>query len=309
VHRGGREGELAAAIGPVGVWNAGLSGAPAKQVRAAAAEIEGLGYRSAWLPEGGKDVFVNSAVVLAATGRLVVATGIANPWIRDPYAMATASRTLGDAFSGRFVLGVGISHHGQRRFGGAERYERPLTQMREYLDAMDDGAYWGPVPRKPVQRVLAALGPRMLQLAAERSRGAHTYLVPVEHTSFAREVLGPEAVLAVEQSFVLGGSRDAREIARRHVGRYLKVPNYRNNLMRLGFTKTDLRGRGSDRLLDAIVASGNPAKVAERVRDHLDAGADHVCVQPLAASNERVPLAPLRKLASALGLPAGEGFP
>jgi probable F420-dependent oxidoreductase len=217
--------------------------------------------------------------------------------------MATAARTLGDAFPGRFVLGVGISHEGQERFGGGERYERPLSQMRDYLDAMDRSPYSGPVPRKPVQRVLAALGPKMLALAAERTRGAHTYLVPVAHTTFAREVLGLEPLLVVEQSFVLGRSRrEARDIARQHVGRYLRFPNYRNNLLRLGFSKRDVAGRGSDRLLEAIVAFGTADRIADRVRAHHEAGADHVCVQPLGRASSPMPLRQLDKVAAALDL-------
>lgn len=299
--RGQPERELVAAIGRIGVWDAGLNSAPAEEVRAVAREIEQLGYRAVWLPEGVKDVFVNTSLMLAAADRLIVVSAIANVWIRSPYAMATAARTVGEAFPGRFVLGLGIGHHGQERFGG-ERFERPLTQMREYLDVMDEAPYYGPIPTKPVQRVLAALGPRMLAMAAERSRGAHTYLVPVEHTAFARQLIGPEPVLAVEQSFVLGRPEsEAREIARGHVARYLRLPNYVNNLQRLGFSERDVADEGSDHLIDAIVALGDAERIADRIRAHLDAGADHVCVQPLMADSDPGALRALEALARALG--------
>ena len=210
---------------------------------------------------------------------MVVATGIANIHARDAAAMISGARTLADAYPGRFVLGIGVSHAPSVAARGGT-YGRPIETMSAYLNAMDAAAWSGPAlpDRPPV--VLAALGPRMLDLAAERADGAHPYFVPVEHTRIARGRLGPDPVLAVEVTAVLDTDAGrARQTARAFATRYLASVNYANNLRRLGWSDKDVAGNGSDRLLDAVVIQGDAVAIASRVREHLDAGADHVCVQ------------------------------
>lgn len=298
--RGEQESALAAAIGRFGLWDAGLCTAPATVVRAAASELEEAGYAAAWLHEGGRDAFAGAAIVLAATQRLAVGTSIVSIWRHEPAQMADAARTLGEAFPGRFVLGIGVSHEGARAWHG-RAYERPLSDLAEYLDALDRTRWYAARPEVPVPRVIAALGPRGLELARQRSRGAIPYLVPVSYTGTARAALGPESVLAVHQAIVLGETRSrARELAHEHVRRYLPLRNYRNNLLRCGFNDRDLDGAGSDRLIDALVARGDADEVAARVQAHLDAGADHVCVDPLGRRPWDVPTTNLRKLAERL---------
>lgn len=270
-------------IGRVGVWLGPLGWTTSEQERAVANEIEGLGYGAVWIGEGhtSKEAMSHAALLLSATRSITVATGIANIWVRDSTAMNAAANTLGEAFPDRFLLGLGSSHGPQVDHRG-HSYRLPLTAMREYLDAMDTAQFGAPVPRHPVPRLLAALGNRMLELAREKTAGVHTYFVPPEHTAHAREILGRQALLAPEQAVVLETDPiTARRLARRHMSFYLSLPNYVNNLQALGFTDDDVADGGSDRLVDAIVAWGDIDTVAARIRDHLDAGADHVAVQPL----------------------------
>ncbi|MGI5213081.1 LLM class F420-dependent oxidoreductase [Plantactinospora sp. CA-290183] len=274
--------EVKRRIGPVGVWTGVLGGQPAAFGRTVAAEVEELGYGALWVGEtpSNKEPLVHSAILLGATRRLVVATGIANIWVRDATAAANGANALAEAYDGRFLLGLGVSHAPLVRARGHD-YERPLAAMRSYLDAIDETGYEGPLPQR-APRVLAALRPGMLELAARRSAGAHPYFVTPEHTARARAILGPEPVLAPEQAVVLETDPDlAREKARRYTSFYLTLPNYLNNLKDLGWAEEDLTGAGSDALVDAIVPWGDPETVAERIREHHDAGADHVCVQPL----------------------------
>ena len=299
--RGEYEQRLADAIGKLGVWDAGLCFAPVGAACSAAADLEAAGYRTAWLHEGGRHVFAAAALLLAHTGRIVVGTSIASIWQHEPTEMVTAARTLGEAFPGRFVLGIGVSHEGARSWRG-RAYGRPLDDLCDYLDAMEGVPWPCPRPQTPVPRMIGALGPRMLELARRRARGAIPYLVPVEHTSFARERLGPDPVLAVQQAFVVGQPRRrARELAHEHVQRYLPFPNYRNNLLRCGFSERDLQGSGSERLIDALVAIGDLDDVAARARAHLDAGADHVCVNPLGRALGEIRLDDLQEFAVRLG--------
>jgi probable F420-dependent oxidoreductase len=280
----GRSG-LREAIGRVGVWSFALQANTAAAERAAIAHYETVGYRAAWIPEsvGSKEAFAHTGLLLAASERIVVATGIANIYARDPMAMANGARALTDAYPGRFVLGVGVSHAPSVAARGGI-YDRPIERMASYLDAMEVAKWAGPAPAEPFPVVLAALGPRMLELAAERTLGAHTYFVPVEHTRLARERLGREPVLVVEQTAVLDTDRDqALATARAFARRYLSLPNYANNLRRLGWGDDDLAGGGSDRLLAEVVVQGDAAAIAARVRAHLAAGADHVCIQLRAA--------------------------
>jgi probable F420-dependent oxidoreductase len=289
-----------ARLGSVGVWTFAFDALRAAGVRDAVAAIEALGYPALWVPEGGssREIFAHLSLLLAATRGITVCSGIANVTARHPEAMAGGARTLADAFGERVVVGIGIGHQataGRRR----QEWEDPVGRMAAYLDEVD-AARMGPDPEVPVRRLIAALGPRMLRVAASRALGAHTYFVPVVHTAKARELLGPEPVLAVEQTAIMSGDpAEARGIARPWAAGYLELPNYANNWRRLGY-EDDLGGGGSDRLIDAAFAWGDVAAIATRVREHLDAGADHVCVQVISGRDEDVCLPALRGLAGAL---------
>jgi probable F420-dependent oxidoreductase len=293
---------LREALGRVGVWSFALDAQSAAEERDLAAEIESLGYGAIWFPESvdSREAFSHAAWLLAGTERAVVATGIANIWARDAVAMANGWRLLSDAYPGRFLLGLGVSHATSvARRGGT--YERPVSSMRAYLDAMDRAASSAPEPDGYPRSVLAALGPRMLGLAAERALGAHPYFVPVEHTAFARQRLGAGPVLAVEQTAVLEPDpSEARRIARGFAVDYLRTPNYASNLRRMGWSDADLSGQGSDAVIDAVVAWGDVDRIALRVRQHLDAGADHVCVQVVTGDDGDAGLDRLRELGPAL---------
>ena len=277
-------------LGRVGVWLASLRPAPVDEERRAVRRIEELGYGSIWCGEGigGKEAFAHQSLLLAATGHIVSGTGIANVWARHPATMQGGAATVGAAYPGRFVLGVGISHAPMVERSG-QAYQRPLAYMERYLDGMDAAAGDGPAVQVRVPRVLAALRPQMLALARERSDGAHSYFVPTSHTSLARQVLGPDRLLIPEQAVVLTTDSDkGRRTARAHMETYLQLPNYVNNLRHLGYTDEDVSGGGSDRLVDAIVAWGDEADIAKRVAEHIAAGADHVLLQPLGPLDEAV---------------------
>jgi probable F420-dependent oxidoreductase len=273
---------------------------PAADVRRAAKAIEDMGYGSLWYPESsGREAFAVASLLLEATDRIVVASGIANLWARDAMAMANGALSLGEAHPGRFLLGIGVSHAPSVAARGHD-YRRPVQTMARYLDAMEAAPYMGPEPDPPVPAVLAALGPRMLRLSAERTAGAHPYFVPVEHTAMAREALGPGPLLAPEQAVVLETDPSrARSIARNHMARYLALDNYANNLRRLGWTEADLADGGSDALVDAVVAWGDVGAIADRVAAHTDAGADHVSLQVL-IEEPQMPLDDLDRLAQRL---------
>jgi probable F420-dependent oxidoreductase len=296
------------ALGRLGVWSFALQTHPAAEERAAVATWAALGYGATWFPEslGSKEVFAHAAILLSAGQRMVVASGIANIHARDPMAMMGGARALAEAYPGRFVLGIGVSHApAVAARGGA--YGRPIEQMRAYLDAMDAAPYVGPAPAVAVPVMLAALGPRMLELAGERTVGAHTYFVPVEHTVEARQRLGPGPVLAVELTAVLDTDRArASAVAHGFAARYLGMPNYANNLRRLGWSDADVVGSGSERLIQAVVVQGGAAEIADRVRQHLDAGADHVCVQLRSEDASDLALGAYAELRAALAdLPPG----
>jgi probable F420-dependent oxidoreductase len=293
-------GQARERLGPVGVWLAALRPAPIDQERQAARRIEELGYGSLWSGEGigGKEAFAHQSVLLAATQRIVTGTGIANVWARHPAAMQGGAATLGAAYPGRFILGVGISHAPMVDRSG-QAYEKPLAHMIAYLDGMDAAAADAPRTDVPVPRLLAALRPRMLNLARDRADGAHPYFVPASHTPMARETLGPGKLLIPEQAVVLNTDpAEARRIARGHMEMYLQLPNYVNNLRHLGYTDEDISAGGSDRLVDAIVAWGDEDSIAARVREHRDAGADHVLLQPLGTLDAAV--SQLERLAPAV---------
>jgi probable F420-dependent oxidoreductase len=291
-------------LGRVGIWTYHLNFQPTSKVRDVVAELENLGYGAIWVGEAAyREPLTSAAVLLSATSRMVVATGIANIWVRDPFATLAAQLTLAEAYPERFLLGLGVSHARMVEGKRGHHYRKPFTAMQTYLDAMDQlaASYRAVAPITPPPRVLAALGPKMLALAAERAQGAHPYLVPPEHTVKAREQLGHDRWLLPEQGVVLETNpADARAIARRHLAPYLDLPNYTSNLRRLGFTDDDLAAGGSDRLVDALFAWGDVAQVARRVQDHHDAGADHVCVQVFDADSHGLPMRQWKQLATAL---------
>jgi len=297
---GGRE--LARRLGRVGVWSFALQRQSAADAGASMTELERLGFRSVWIPEslGSKDVMAHAALLLGASTRAIVAPGIASIYARDPMAMANGARALADAYPGRYVLGIGVSHAPSVKLRGND-YGKPIETMTVYLDAMAAASYAGPELAEPVPLVLAALGPRMLELAARRTDGAHPYFVPVEHTPIARAALGPDPCLAVEQTAILSTDpAEARRIGRAFARHYLALPNYANNLRRLGWSDEDIANDGSDRLIDAVIAWGDVDAIVTRVQAHLDAGADHVCLQLRAESSADPALAGYAELASAL---------
>jgi probable F420-dependent oxidoreductase len=295
--------DLSERIGRVGVWTGQLDFSPVGVVRDAAREVEELGYGAMWTGEAvGREVLTAAQLLLNASDSLVVATGIANIWARDALAMAAGQLALGEAFPGRFMLGIGVSHKPLLDVRGQD-YGKPLAMMRDYLAGMDHGyaAYRAVAPEQRPPRLLAALGPKMLELSAAAADGAHTYFVPPEHTARAREILGPDKLLAPEQVCVLSTDPSvAREIARRHTTSYLRLANYTNNLKRFGFEDTDFADGGNDRLVDTICAWGDVDAVAARVKAHLDAGADHVAVQVLVDDRRGLPRKEWAELAPAL---------
>lgn len=289
-------------MGTTGIWTFQLDAQPARAAQEAAVELEELGYGAIWLPEAvGKDPICHAAILLGATQQITLATGVANIYARDAIAMAASQSTLSEAYPDRFTLGIGVSHGPMVETMRGHHYDKPIQKMRDYLDAMDRAIYIGAKPSNTPPRFLAALGPNMLALAAEKSDGAHTYFVPPEHTLIARKVLGAEPFLAVEQAVVLETDPvSARQIVRAHMAMYLGLPNYANNLRRLGFTEDDLASGGSDRLVDAIVAWGDLKDIVARVQAHRDAGANHVCIQVLDADPRALPMRQWRELSGAL---------
>jgi probable F420-dependent oxidoreductase len=274
-------------IGRIGVWTS-YRPFGAERAGEAGRLAEDLGYGAFWL--GGSPHVPDVRPILEATSTLVAATGILNVWINDPAETAAADAALRADFPGRFMLGIGIGHP-----EATSDYRRPLTSMRAFLDGLDAA----PAPPPAEERCLAALGPKMLDLAAERTAGAHTYFVPVEHTRSARERLGPDKLIATEVACVVEtDAARAKAVAREYATLYLGLRNYTRNLLDFGFAEDDFADGGSDRLLDAIVPQGSADRIAEVVRAHLDAGADHVCVQPL--GEEGVPRSSWTALAQAL---------
>ncbi|MGA2932919.1 MAG: LLM class F420-dependent oxidoreductase [Acidimicrobiales bacterium] len=279
-------------LGRIGVWWSGtwrVSDAPELDV---AAELESLGYGALWSSgryEPGLSPHFER--LLTSTDHAVVASGIVSIWHAAPADVGPAVTALEARFAGRFLLGLGASHAPL-----TEHYARPYSHMVAYLDALD--ALEAPVP--PERRALAALRPRMLELAAARAAGAHPYFVPVEHTAHARTILGPGPLLAPEVAVVLETDvARARELARTYAATYLGLPNYTNNLRDFGYGDDDIAGGGSDRLIDAVIPWGDAATIAARIRQHHDAGADHVCIQVI-ADYSTFPLAQYRELAGAL---------
>jgi probable F420-dependent oxidoreductase len=280
----------------VGIWSADLRFGDRGEAAEAAAELEELGYGALWFPDGGGPVFDAARNLLAATRETVVATGILNLWMHEPAEVIDGYASLNGDFPDRFLMGIGVSHApaiDQMREPGT--YRKPLAAMKAFLDELDSGT--PPVP--PERRVLAALGPKMLDLAAERTGGVHPYLVTPEHTRIAREAVGGDRLVFPEQTVVLCSTREeARSSAEGWLRDYLSLPNYANSMLRLGFTQEDV-DTVSDRLFDAIIAWGDEEANKARVDEHIAAGADQVCVQVVTGKQE-LPREQWRRLAPAL---------
>jgi probable F420-dependent oxidoreductase len=277
-------------FGRLGVW-ASLDGLPVGEAEELTARIAAWGYRTLWTPEAvARDPFVLMAWLAARTEGIGFCTGIANIYARDPMTTRAIQQTLGELAPGRVAVGLGVSHAPLVTGVRGHEYKKPVSTMASYLDAMEKAVYLGPKPPQEVPLVIAALRPKMLELAASRTSGAHPYLVPPEHTARAREILGKRALLLPEQMVMLEtDATKARAAARDALGLYLRLPNYQNNLKWLGYEADEFEGGGSDRLVDAIVAWGDEAAISRRVQAHFDAGADHVCIQPLRSDRQLRP--------------------
>lgn len=292
-------------IGRLGIWTWTLDSQPMSRSQEAAAELESLGFRAVWIPEAvGREPFASAACLLSATKKMVVATGIASMYARTAATMQAGQKTLTEAFPERFLLGIGASHGNMVKALHKQSYDKPYSAMVEYLDTMDAGMFVAAPPSTPTHRVLAALGPKMIKLAGERADGAHPYFTTPDHTKVAREILGAGPMLAPEQAVIFETDpTKAREIARKFMGTYTRLPNYANNLLRHGFTQDDIKGANgqpSDKLVDAICAWGSLDVIRQRIKDHLDAGASHVCVQVLRDDLLALPSEEWRELATLL---------
>ena len=270
--------------GEIGLWisSSALNPLSTSEVREAAAEIEELGYAALWFGEAqGREAFTNASMFLCATSRLVVGTGIANIFVRDAWATNAAAMTLAGAYPDRFVLGLGVSHRPMVEMRGHD-YISPLSTMRSYLKDMHGARFEAVPPEHDPPWILAALGPKMLELSRDLADGAHPYLVTPQHTAGAREILGEGPLLVVEQAVAPTSEREeALRLARSHLSRYMQLPNYRNSWLRQGFSEEELSGDGSDRLAEGLVAWGSESEIQKRVSEHFSAGADQVCVQVL----------------------------
>ncbi|MXP22070.1 TIGR03620 family F420-dependent LLM class oxidoreductase [Gordonia sp. HNM0687] len=280
----------------VGIWSSPLRYGDPAEATEAATELDELGFTALWVPDVGGPLMDSVENLLGATSKAVIATGILNMWMHEPADVAAAHARLTAEHGPRFLLGLGISHAPLIDAQEAGRYRKPLATTKAFLDGLD--AADDPVPVD--SRVLAALGPKMLALSSERSRGAHPYLVTPEHTATARAAVGAGPLVAPEQTAILASDRDeARAIGTKWLRGYLAMPNYANNLRRLGFTEDDLQ-TVSDRLFDALIAWGDESAVLARIEEHRAAGADHVCVQILQSDHRAMPREQWRRLAAAL---------
>jgi probable F420-dependent oxidoreductase len=289
-------------IGRVGLWTGLIDAHPTARIRDLVQEIEAMGWPCLWRPEAsGRDALVSAATMLEHTTRLAIATGIAQIHARHPHTTVAGQKTLHESSDGRFLLGLGVSHapfiEGSRKLA----YNTPYSDMVAYLDAMASAPFTAVAAKNEPPTVLAALGPKMLKLSATAADGAHPYFSPVEHTAFARGILGAGPLLAPEQMVVIDTDRArAHETAKVHMTRYLQLPNYTNNLRRFGFTDDDLAGP-SPKLIDAVVACGSLDQVVTRINDQHAAGADHVAVQVLTRGTD-LPMQQWQELAAALAL-------
>jgi probable F420-dependent oxidoreductase len=280
----------------VGVWSSQLRYGNPDEAAEAAAELDDLGFTALWIPDAGGPVLDSVDLLLASTKQVVIATGILNLWMHEPSDVAARYASLTKTYGDRFLLGIGCSNAALIDSVEPGRYRKPLAATRSFLDALD--AAEQPVPVE--NRVLAALGPKMLELSATRARGAHPYLATPDHTREAREVLGDGPLLLPELTVVLTENREeARAIGSDWLRAYIGLPNYGNRLLRSGFTADDVSSV-SDRVFDAIIAWGDEEAVQRRVNEHRAAGADHVCVQVLTADQREFPREQWRRLAAAL---------
>jgi probable F420-dependent oxidoreductase len=287
--------------GEVGIWTSNLDSLPAPRAQEMVAELEELGYAALWFGEAfGREAFTNASMFLRATRRLVVATGIANIFVRDASATNAAAKTLAGTYPDRFILGLGVSHGPMVEMRGHD-YSSPLSTMHAYLQNMREARFTAVQPEHDPPWLLAALGTRMLELSRDLADGAHPYLVTPQHTAGAREILGDGPLLAVEQAVALTTDREeALRLGRSHLSRYIRLPNYRNSWLRQGFKEEDLSDGGSERLVEGLVAWGSEDDIRERVREHLSAGADQVCVQVVSDDPVDRLIEQWRSLASAL---------
>ncbi len=269
-------------LGRLGVWYF-TEAMSAQDAATATKRIEELGYAALWIPETvGRDPFSHAAWLLANTTRLVLATGIANIYNREPGVTLQAQMTLAEQSGDRFLLGLGVSHRPLVEGVRGLTYGKPVATMRTYLEQMAASRYVGPHPDTAPRIVLAALGPHMLALARNASDGAHPYFSSPAHTRMARDILGPDKWLCVEQKVVMTPDADtARKVARTVAKTYQALPNYRNNWLRMGLTEQDITDEGSDAFIDATFAWGDASAVRDRIAEHFDAGASHVCIQPV----------------------------
>ncbi|MCY4129488.1 MAG: TIGR03620 family F420-dependent LLM class oxidoreductase [Gammaproteobacteria bacterium] len=269
-------------LGKLGVWYF-TDGMAATDAATAAKKIEDLGYSALWLPETvGRNPFAHAAWLLANTTSLVVATGIANIYHREPGVTLAAQHTLAEQSDNRFLLGLGVSHKPLVEGLRGLKYGKPVSTMRAYLQKMKASPYTAPRINESPKTVIAALGPKMLELAADEADGAHPYFTSPEHTRVAREIMGPDAWLCVEQKVIMETDSDkARAAARRAASTYQGLPNYRNNWLRMGLSEADISDTGSDKFIDTTFAWGDVDAIQQRIDEHLQAGANHVCVQPI----------------------------
>jgi probable F420-dependent oxidoreductase len=269
-------------IGKLGVWSL-VNFMSAAESAAFARRVENWGYGALWVPEvTARDPLVTCSWLLANTTRLNLATGVVSVYSRDPYVTINSQYALAEQSGGRFLLGLGVSHGPFVEGALGHTYEKPATKMRRFLEDLPKMRYLGPQPAEKPQTVIGALGPRMLEIAAALADGAHPYNISPEHTAQARRVLGPEKLLCPEQMVLLEKDPSiARAIGRKALALSFTLPNYRNNYLRMGFAEQDLENSGSDRLIDTIVAWGDEDAIRNRIKEHWDAGADHVCIQPL----------------------------
>ncbi len=271
-------------LGKIGIWYfTEMMTAP--QAGEFASRLESLGYAALWLPETmGRNPFAHAGYLFTQTEKLVIATGIANIYHRHPGMTKQGQHTLAEQSGDRFLLGLGVSHAPLVSGARGLEYGKPVATMRQYLEGMEASPYAAIPPATPPKTVIAALGPKMLALAGEKADGAHPYWTTPEHTAQAREILGPDKMLCVEQKICLETDPSkAREAGRAALAMYAGLPNYANNWKRLGFTDADIENGGSDKLIDGLVAWGDEKAIRDRIKAHQDAGASHVCIQPLKA--------------------------
>lgn len=287
----GKLGIWVALDGPIGHFenddSAGLGRATAPRIVNFVRRVETLGYSAIWMPDGfGRDSFIASALLLANTQNMIVATGISSIYSRDPVASAAAGSALNEWSGGRFIMGLGVSHRKVVEGIRGHDYTKPVAAMRGYLEGIAGAPYYAASPAEKTPIVLAALRGKMLELSRDQADGAHTFNVTPQHTAQAREILGSGKLLCVEQKLILETDpAKARAIARAELELYLGLDNYLNSWRAMGFSDADFANGGSDHLMDSIIAWGDESALRKRIQEHFDAGADHVCFKPVGPDN------------------------